>query len=389
MPWTKYRKDPFKLGPKVSQFAPWIVPDKFRGTAAPSTASEDAGGHTDATGAEAFAPAPSKQFETSESGLPQRTFVDPSKPADDPTGSKGKSGRSQKATGGAKKQGAGGARNLADLVAEDEEPALKLDEEPAPGALGDPLDDMAETMELMKDIETDPGATAEGPVEETPKEETLAEDMPAEDMPKEEDVPDAKPAPAAKLQVQNAPQVTVADLRTAADEAKTAVEAWTAAEDPNSREVLAPSYRALSKLGEAVTFATEATEEDRQSASELLKTVAADNGRVKALGRAASQWLGLEASKRPSAGVLVAGKVKSVEQKGEFSVTEVEIADDSPAVQVVARADPKDAYQVGSDVLILGAIVQDPTTNLEGFEGDAKSVVVQAVSQAAIGNANP
>jgi hypothetical protein len=44
MPWTKYRKDPFKLGPKVSQYAPWIVPEVFHAAAAPNGELQDTNG---------------------------------------------------------------------------------------------------------------------------------------------------------------------------------------------------------------------------------------------------------------------------------------------------------------------------------------------------------
>jgi hypothetical protein len=199
-----------------------------------------------------------------------------------------------------------------------------------------------------------------------------APDIGGADAPKEDTAPAATP-------VLNAPKVTAAELRTAIEEATTMVQAWTTAEDADSLRLLPQAYRALAKLAEAVTFAADATDEDKQSVSALLKSVSADSENVKLLGLAAAQWLKTP-ERRDGAGVLVVGKVKTVDQQGELFATEVEIAEGEPAVLVFRPTDPKGEYSAGARVLILGRIVPDPAANLAGFEGDAESVVVHGLS---------
>ena len=72
LPWSNYRRDPFELGPKVSEFAGWMVPEQFHG-AGPAAINTDASPQP--SGNDVFGPPGTE--------LPQRTFVDPNRTQDD------------------------------------------------------------------------------------------------------------------------------------------------------------------------------------------------------------------------------------------------------------------------------------------------------------------
>ena len=68
--WPKQRADMFELAPKVARFAPWIVPERYRG-------GKPAGGATGESEPDAGAVALGSTENSQPQDLPQRTFVDP------------------------------------------------------------------------------------------------------------------------------------------------------------------------------------------------------------------------------------------------------------------------------------------------------------------------
>jgi hypothetical protein len=50
---------------------------------------------------------------------------------------------------------------------------------------------------------------------------------------------------------------------------------------------------------------------------------------------------------------------------------------------VVSLANPQDFCQIGDQVLIVGRIVEDPATNVAGYEGEATRVVLLGHAAAA------
>jgi len=185
-------------------------------------------------------------------------------------------------------------------------------------------------------------------------------------------VPPADTEDATPARFANAPKLTDAEVNESLEDARTIAQAWTLAEDANSMELLRQTYRSLAGLGEAVTFAGADSEMDESEAVGVLKSLTDNEKKLTLLGKAGEVWL---RSSRDSAGVLLLGAVKGIEQQGDLYETKLAVSAEGKPVSLYSDSDPADLYQVDSDVLILGAIIDDPAANLTGYQGDAESVV--------------
>lgn len=193
-----------------------------------------------------------------------------------------------------------------------------------------------------------------------------------------EAVPDPSDATeAAPTRFSNAPELTAAEVNEALEDAQTIGRAWNLTEDANSRDLLRQTYQALAELGEAVTFAAPDGQPDEAEVTDLLKSLAEDDAKLANLGKAGGAWL--QHSQRDSSGLLVLGVVKGIERQGDLYETKFETSTGTP-LSLYTDTDPADAYKVDSDVLVLGVIIDDPASNLRGYEGDAESVVWSRLS---------
>jgi hypothetical protein len=351
--WPKQRADMFQLAPKVARLLPWVVPERYR-SERPAT---DAPGGSP-FGAGAVARTDSTTIGSQE--LPERTFVDPN--ADDGAGDR------QGAEPTAKKnsrRAAGQSRSTAGKKAEatwpdGQAPATSLDL------------DIADMPELADDSLDDLGLNAE----------LLANDEPIADpvvMPVETLAPEVDPeAEAAAAGLRKAPQITPAELRTAVEEAQTAFSALKAAQADDIRPLLRQTYPVLAKLGETVAFSQPAGDEWR-AAGELLQTVLAEEEKLALLGRVGGGWL--RAPARDNNGVLLVGTVKQVRQQGRYHVTDLLIPGGDQVVAVYSIAEPGETYGPDAQLVVFGAILSDPRSELEGYDGDAEYVIWQGLAE--------
>ena len=367
MPITKYRRDPFKLGPKVATYASWIVPAQFHGKAAqPSQDGDDA---------EALLPDSSRPLakppaaDGAGSGLPQRTFVDPNKAqAKTPARGGAKSGRSK----GKQPKGPNDAvdDSAGPMLTEPAEDDIALsppsNDADNPGVVVGPLTDLtldAELLDMIGGPSSEPGSVAPG--------SDATQDV-------------ADPDEPAAEKIVGAPQVTAAELRTVLGEAQNTLRAWLVAEDPSSRQLVSQSYRALAKLGEAITFSANASEKDRSSISEMLDSLAADDERLSSIRLLGSRWPAYP--QRDTAGVLLAGTVAETRREGELYVTDLVVSDGQEPIAVYGDTDTVGRYEKGSSIMLLGAIVENPAGNVTGYQGDADWLIWYGLSHAIPGN---
>jgi len=353
--WPSKRADISGLAPKIARFAPWVVPERYRGGKPLSEAVSEPGTIASA--------APKAAGGTQPAELPQRNFVTPDESSATPDTAKSPGGRTKRS---GKSQKTGAAEPLAPDVRE----ADPFGVAPAPAK---PEHDLT----ALPEVETDPLADME-----------LDTEMPLDDKPVADPVvgPEGeakgKPHEAPKSVVEplpNAPQTTAAELASAAEGAETVVRAWRSAPDADSRELIRQSYVALAKLGETLAFRKEPAGGEFQTAVELVQSLKADGAKLNTLGRVAGGWL--KATGRDSHGVLLVGTVKQVRQQGGYDVIDLTISGSEQSVAVYRKSQPSEAYSPDSRLLVLGAIVDDPGENLAGYEGDAPFVIWQGLME--------
>ena len=170
----------------------------------------------------------------------------------------------------------------------------------------------------------------------------------------------------------NAPKVTAADVKEALDDAQTMARAWNLADEADYLQLLRQTYFTLARLGEVITFAAPSIQPDRMAVAGLLMSLAKDDEKLAVLGKAGEVWL---RSQRDTAGVLLLGAVKSIEKQGDLYETKLAMSGGGSPISLCTDTDLADVYQVDSDVLVLGAIIDSPAANLKGYKGDAESVV--------------
>lgn len=357
MPWQDLRRDPFELGPSVAEYAPWMVPARFHGKpqgAAKSPADSETLPDAAARGPVAGADSSS----LSDSGLPQREFA-----AGDDSGAALPAGDDQ-----------ADSDDPAPAGVPDEESA-ELDAGPAPGPLDADLLSLpsADGVDMSAETDPDPIGPAADPAEEMDSDPAVGTDTESDpvvqDPATEAIEPVAPPGPLLK-----SPQISGDQLRAALEDARAAAQMWLAAEADDAR-ALAGSYRSFAKLAEAATLADPASQAEQQQALQLLRSLMEDSARRARLATAGAAWVNAPPDRRDSNGVVLVGTVARVDREGDLYRTELALAGGRAPVAVYRDTDPADVYGADDQVLVVGAIIEEPAGNLAGFQGDASSVV--------------
>jgi hypothetical protein len=342
--WPKQRADMFQLAPKVARFAPWIVPERYQSErpARDAAASEQGAGAVAMGDSETMGP---QEF-------PERTFVDPN--------AGGGTDRTEQPNSGAKKKssrptgriGPGGATAGTRSTAEPDIDITQI-----------PLDDSSlDDLNLNADMMTD-----DEPIEDPVVMPVEEPEQPAMNEPKAA----AEPLP-------KAPRTTAAELRSAVEDARTAFEALKASDEDDIRPLLRQTYPVLAKLGETAAFAASRGAE-WEAANELLQTVIAEEDKLSMLGRVGGGWL--KAPARDNNGVLLVGTVKQVRKQGGYHVIELMIPGSDQAVAVYSDTGPRADYPPDSQLVVLGALISNPSSELDGYDGDATYVVWQGLAE--------
>lgn len=356
--WPKQRADMFQLAPKVARFVPWVVPERYR-SERPATSAADASAYKAGTVAldESSSVRPQE--------IPERTFIDPNA-SSDTRGAERAGPAAKKKTGrpvGGDGFGLGGTGAAApNGPAADMAPAAtsEVDLGQVPELDDSSLDDL--NLDMLADDEpiADPVVM---PVEGL--------EQAAEPEPVTEPEPSAEPLP-------KAARTTAAELRSAVEEARTAFAALQASQEADIRPLLRQTYPVLAKLGETAAFAAPRGDE-WQVANDLLRTVIAEEETLSMLGRVGGGWL--KAPTRDNNGVLLVGTVKQVHRQGGYHVTELLISGSDRAIAVYSDTAPREVHPPGTQLVVMGAVISDPSSELEGYDGDADYVVWQGLAE--------
>jgi hypothetical protein len=354
--WPKQRADMFQLAPKVARFVPWVVPERYR-SERPATSAADASEYGAGT------VAMDESSSVRPQGIPERTFIDPNADGD-ANGAERAGPVAKKKTG--RPVGGGGFGRMGAAApngpAADMAPAAtsEVDLGQVPELDDSSLDDL--NLDMLADDEpiADPVVT---PVE-TPEQA-------AEPEPVTEPEPRAEPLP-------KAPRTTAAELRSAVEEARTAFAALQGSPEADIRPLLRQTYPVLAKLGETAAFAAPRGDE-WQAANDLLRTVIAEEETLSMLGRVGGGWL--KAPARDNNGVLLVGTVKQMHKQGGYHVTELLIPGSDQAIAVYSDMPPREVHPPGTQLVVMGAVIGDPSGELEGYDGDADYVVWQGLAE--------
>ena len=198
---------------------------------------------------------------------------------------------------------------------------------------------------------------------------------------------DADPVPPASVseeaqrepvEVRTAPGVTRQDFLERLSQAASANDAWDRAnaDDPiEYRKRSAGLYQALARLGEALTYVNHqdaSVIESLLKVNGLVRSISRDDAKMKLIRKVAAGWM---KAKRPHNGVCLNGVATSIETRGQLYATEITMASGG-TLTLVGTVNPSTHFQMGADILVLGTILENPRQNLDGFEGDEPVVIL-------------
>ena len=183
-----------------------------------------------------------------------------------------------------------------------------------------------------------------------------------------------RPAP---LKVVNASSYSMADLASRLDQAREASSAWS---DPDAGEIrrrAANFYRSFAGLGEVLTGVDSLefeTSELSDQLHELMESLVRDETCITLTERVAPQWLARATTNR---GVLVVGRVESIHKlAGGYEAT-LQVSPGETVV-LIASGEPEVGFREGIKTCVLGLLINDPQQNIVGYDGSASQVIFDA-----------
>jgi hypothetical protein len=195
-------------------------------------------------------------------------------------------------------------------------------------------------------------------------------------VPSPDDASPAEEAPG----LRGAPRVGAEDLQprlTEAVNANTALDKAEEMELTEKRRLLADFYQCFANLGEVLTFIDQSDATLAAPLADvdaLVEEVGAQKEKLDLIGAVAPSWMD---NLRPNDGVILFGVVQAVSQEGPYYETRLQLASrDQREVPIVGLEDPREHYQQGDRVLVLGTLVEDPAAKLGAYTGDADMVVL-------------
>lgn len=358
-------KRDFGAGPIVAQYVPAIVPAKFRGSKATGEASTK------------------PSFQNANVAGSDFNFGDSDKFASPATDDRG-NGNAAPANKNKKKQKAAGGFPAIDDTATDqpaEEEAMSLDDAAAAGA-----DVFGGALEVPG-LELGGVPTIDAPSPPSIKlsnEPIEPDDDPAVTLPPFVESPLTIEKPSVEVSglapgsIRNAPSVTADVVVKSFQSALSGNLAWDTdeASTPNA-SLKREFYQSFSMLGEALTFADRSDETVATQISEtakLLHEIGKQPDKLEVIAGVAKGWMGAGYEVRKTNGICLTGVVKTVEPIGEFY--ETTITNGGKQIAVVSTSDPSEYFVEGSQVLVLGTILDDPKKNFGGYEGSRDAIVL-------------
>ncbi|HZZ71333.1 MAG TPA: hypothetical protein VFE24_03715 [Pirellulales bacterium] len=269
----------------------------------------------------------------------------------------------------------------------DTKPDIKPEPKPEtkPDPFGDTKPDTKPDVKPEPKPETkpDPFGDTKPEVKPEPKPETKPD--PFGDT-KPETKPEVKPEPNPETKpagLKNAPLVTQPEMETAAKEASEAAKALDEpAADVSPAALKQAYYKKLFALAEKVALAPQ--QPGANTAMDTLKQLVLRGGAtpdaLNPLGRIAAYWISSPRRDPAERGIVLNATINSIEKQNGLNVAKVTLTgglpEGRPADFLNYTVVSKEGLpEVGSTALLVGVIVDQPATAIEGFKGDQKQVI--------------
>lgn len=366
--WWIADRDPFNLGPTVSPYAPWMVPVKFhkKGTTAPGAGSDTAttSGSPSAGGTNnAQASSPQGRQSASSKGKSTPTVAN----------SQAQPGNQEIASGGVNEL------QTLDSVGTDlpaENPLVPAGLElPAVG----PEPTTPEANPASAPVEPDTEESA------TPKTNGKRRE-PVESVSTGESNSTPPQGPTESVEPSTTVEAKPIDLVRAvgaASEALTKVDESRGAPNEVRRQLFTDLYVALSEMGRVAShldLGSADAEEPVAVMKHLVGELASQAGTGTKMNAIGTLSRGHMTLRKSGEGIAVAGAVTDFRSAGKVFECIVALGKDEQGndvtATVVSPANPQDFSQIGDQVLVVGSVVDEPATNIAGYEGEAPRVVL-------------
>jgi hypothetical protein len=159
-------------------------------------------------------------------------------------------------------------------------------------------------------------------------------------------------------------------------------------DDADQKAGMLKAFKNFCELAEKVTFVQgdsgglDQLASRRSAATKIAREVAETAVSLDDLGKMADGWV--RSANRTSSGVYLIGDVKNIKQaegeagaEGPFQSVILPAGQSSEVMVVTPKAPPWDLLD---QIVVLGSIVEDPASNIEGFEGDQPQAVWAGIS---------
>jgi hypothetical protein len=191
-------------------------------------------------------------------------------------------------------------------------------------------------------------------------------------------VPQSAPKQPETIHFASAPSFSAADVSTALQAAKDAQPKLVAGSLGDSKEVQQAkgrSFMALADLAQKATFAAQSSAGSAMSPEvELLfRQTLSDKHTRDEVAQIAQKWM--DHPNRPQNGIFFAGTVTQHEVKGSVTECTVDLGTGQP-LMVIIPANEAAALISNRPVAVVGAIVEKPADQIQGYSGNATKAVV-------------
>lgn len=143
-------------------------------------------------------------------------------------------------------------------------------------------------------------------------------------------------------------------------------------------KVTRPIYNLLSEVAESIALLN--PEADPAELKEILKQMERKlqdftKGRANLNNLARWGVERLESVDRPNTGIVIAGTVKAVSQRGSLVVMDIEPFDITDRITVALPSPSRGGIGKNDYIAVMGKIVENPQENLKGYDDDASTVI--------------
>ena len=186
------------------------------------------------------------------------------------------------------------------------------------------------------------------------------------------------------LGIRSAPSFSAAEITDSLVPVEDSVADWVGGQvtDHEARLQLARRlFEEFYQVAWKATFADSAAKESgslQGRVTDVLWMISKVKDNIELIGAAAASWLATDDGS--NRGILLSGTVRSIDAQGAYFASTIELSGRKElTVAVVSPSDPsfdaRGGYQVGDKIVLLGAIVVDPSLDILGYEGNADMVI--------------